>query len=102
MLNYLEGELVKTPLELLAQAVSRPAVPETTAQKLFDSYDAFLGVLDDERRQSLEQSNPGEMGASPVWQEIRNLSNQFQLGLNELFYSSDEELRNLIVSYGVF
>lgn len=102
LLSYLESELVKTPLELLAQAASREAVPTITARKLFDSYDGFLGVLDGDRRNELEHLSPEDMAASRVWQEIREMSQQFQTALNELFYGPDEELKNLIVNYGVF
>jgi hypothetical protein len=102
LLSYLERELIKTPLDLLAQAASREAVPTGTARKLFDSYDSFLGVLDDQRRHNLEHLNHVDMATSPVWQEIRNMSHQFQSGLNELFYGSDERLRDLMISYGVF
>jgi hypothetical protein len=102
LLSYLEVNLAKTPLDLLAQAASREAVPRSTAEKLFDSYDSFLGVLDDDRRHDLERLNHDSMGASPVWQEIREMSHQFQAGLDELFYGPDEQLKELIVRYGVF
>jgi hypothetical protein len=102
LLSYLEGELTKTPLELLAQAACRDSIPMTTAQKLFDSYDRFLGVLDDERRDHLERLPHKEMAHSTVWKEIRDMSHQFQSGLNELFYGPDEQLRQLMISYGVF
>jgi len=39
---------------------------------------------------------------SVVWQEIREMSHQFQSGLNELFYGEDEALKELMISYGVF
>ena len=42
------------------------------------------------------------MGASDVWQEIREMSRQFQAGLDELFYGPDEQLKELIIRYGVF
>lgn len=83
LLSYLEGQLTKTPLELLAQAASREAIPAETAQKLFDSYDRFLGVLDDERREHLEHLSHAEMAHSAVWEEIRDMSHRFQTGLNE-------------------
>jgi predicted nucleotidyltransferase len=103
LLSYLEGELIKTPLELLAQAASRDAITKSTAQKLFDSYDGFLGVLDDgQRREDLAHLSQDEMANSVVWQEIREMSRQFQSGLNELFYGQDESLKNLMISYGVF
>jgi hypothetical protein len=102
LLCYLEVNLVKTPLELLAQAASREAVPRSTAEKLFDSYDSFLGVLDDKRRRSLEHLDHDKMEDSTVWLEIREMSRQFQAGLDELFYGPDDQLKELIIRYGVF
>jgi hypothetical protein len=102
LLCYLEGNLLKTPLELLAQAASRPAVPMNTARKLFDSYDSFLGVLDDDRRKDLEHLSHDQMATSSVWKEIREMSHQFQSGLDDLFYGPDEQLKELMIRYGVF
>jgi hypothetical protein len=102
LLSYLEGELSKTPLELLARAASRQGIANSTAQKLFDSYDRFLGVLDDRRRDELAALRQDEMANSAVWQEIRELSHQFQSGLNELFYGEDDPLKQMMISYGVF
>ena len=102
LLKYLEGDLETTPLELLARAALRPAVQASTARKLFGRYDAFLGILDDERRTALKHLRHDEMASSGVWRQIREMSHQFQAGLTELFYYSDEELKQLIISYGVF
>lgn len=102
LLCYLESNLLKTPVELLAQAASREAIPMSTAKKLFESYDSFLGVLDDDRRHNLEHLNHDNMATSHVWQEIREMSRQFQAGLDELFYGPDDQLKELIIRYGVF
>jgi hypothetical protein len=103
LLAYMENELSQTPLELLARAVQRPAIPIATASKLFNSYDRFLSILDDEeKRKRLEQMTEGEMATSPVWNEIRDFSHDFHSGLIELFFGDDEGLRELAMQYGVF
>ena len=103
LLAYMENELSQTPLELLARAVQRPAIPIATASKLFNSYDRFLSVLDDEeKRKRLEQMTESEMATSPVWNEIRDFSHDFHSGLIELFFGEDEALRELAMQYGVF
>lgn len=102
LLDYLEPELAVTPLELLDRAASRPAVPLNTARKLFNSYDEFLCILDDDRRIALERLQFSEMATSDVWRQLREVSHEFQNGLTELFYGEDEELNRLIVSFGVF
>jgi predicted nucleotidyltransferase len=103
LLAYMERELAQTPLELLARAASRPAIESTTARKLFDSYDRFLGVLDDEsKRETLEKMKQSEMSTSAVWAEIRKSSRDFHSGLLELFFGKDQDLRDVALEYGVF
>ncbi len=103
MLLYLEEQLSAAPLELLARGASRPQVQKTTARKLFDSYDAFLGILNDqEQRDELASLIPDHLGGSTVWRKIRNISQEFQAGLTELFFGTDEELSHLMREYGVF
>jgi hypothetical protein len=102
LLTYMERELDKTPLELLARAASRPSIKRDTQLKLFDSYNRFLDILDDERRDALGRMTEPEMATSAIWNEIREISHNFHSGLLELFFGDDEELRNLTTQYGVF
>jgi hypothetical protein len=103
ILTYLAADLDTTPLELLARAASRPGVAMSTAKRLFDSYDELLSILDDHKhRDALEHLQPDRIRTSPEWKLVREVSHQFQAGLTELFYRSDEQLNDLIVSYGVF
>ena len=102
LLTYLQKELVQTPLELLARAASRPSIGTATKRKPFDSYDAFLSLLDGEKRHELERMTEPEMSASPVWKEVRDMSHEFSSGIVELFFGADEKLRELTTEYGVF
>ena len=103
LLTYLEDELRQTPLDLLARAALRPSIASATGRKLFDSYDRFLGVLDnEEKRDELENLKELEIDTSVVWKEIRELSRSFQSGLTDLFFGKDEELSEISIQYGVF
>ena len=103
LISYMESELFVTPLDLLARAAIRPQVRSETARVLFDSYDGFLSLLDnDEYRGELEALLPDQVGTSKVWGMVRELGKGFQSGLTSLFYGEDEELRNLMIEYGVF
>jgi hypothetical protein len=103
LISYMESELFVTPLDLLARAAIRPQVSSETAQALFDSYDGFLSLLDnDEYRNELRDLLPDQVGTSKVWRMVRELGKGFQSGLTSLFYGEDEELKNLTIEYGVF
>jgi predicted nucleotidyltransferase len=100
---YMESELIVSPLELLARAAARPSVPQSTAKLLFDSYNGFLDLLDNEEdRKELAKLRPHEVGNSKVWTRIRVFGRDFQTGLTSLFFGDDEELKDLMIEYGVF
>jgi predicted nucleotidyltransferase len=103
LLAYMEAELAKCPLDLLAAAASRPAIESATAKKLFDNYDRFLAVLDsDAKRDELSSLIVTQTASSVVWREIRELSRGFHEGMVDLFFGKDEELRALTMEYGLF
>ncbi len=103
LISYMESELSATPLELLARAAARPDVRRETARELFDNYDGFLALLDNEEyREELSNLLPDQVGTSNVWRQVRELGKGFQSGLTSLFYGEDKELNALIVEYGVF
>jgi predicted nucleotidyltransferase len=103
LISYMATELFVTPLDLLARAATRPDVRSETACALFDSYDGFLTLLDnDEYRNELRDLLPDQVGTSKVWGKVRELGKGFQAGLTSLFYGGDEELRDLMIEYGVF
>jgi predicted nucleotidyltransferase len=80
MLAYMETQLDWTPLQILARAVSRPNVPAEVAIKLFNSYNSFLALIDDEEsRGHLAGLHPDNIAASPVWKDVRKMSADFQV-----------------------
>jgi hypothetical protein len=103
LLAYMEAELLATPLDLLARAALLPSVKASTGRKLFDSYERFLTVLEDqEKRDHLRELSQAGMSDSTVWAEVRDFSGTFQEALVELFFASDERLSELTREYGVF
>lgn len=103
LLTYMEAQLSRTPLQMLAHAVSRPTIADEVAIKLFNSYDSFLALLDDDAsRRHLDMLQPEDIGSSPVWKNVRKMSQDFQEGLQELFFGDDKEIRDLTIEYGVF
>lgn len=103
-LPFLRQQLRKTPLESLAEVCLRPEVRPETVHALFDTYDAFLGGLDDpERREALKRLTEEEIGRSEVFRDMSRLARRFQNeGVSSLFFADDPLLRELIITYGVF
>jgi hypothetical protein len=103
LIAYMESELAASPLQLLARAAARPAIPAATAKKIFDAYDGFLRFLDDSAaREELTKLKTSQLASSPVWSGVRELGRAFQEGLNQLFFGEDKDLQTLMIEYGVF
>jgi len=102
--DYLEHQLSRTPLELVAQACLERKVMPATARDIFDNYDRFLAILDDKnKRDELERAKSHEdLRNSEAWNEVRNISRPFHEGLVALFLNDDEDLKRLTMKYGVF
>jgi hypothetical protein len=82
----------------------RPGVQPTTARALFDSYDGFIGVLDDAgQREHLRRLGMDDLGGSEVFRTVSRLARRFQDdGVHRLFFAEDPTLTDLITRYGVF
>lgn len=103
LVSHLGDRLRLTPLESLArealdQAILRPAV-----RTIFDAYEEFLGLLDNEpKRQHLESLAPADAATDATYQAARELSHRFQSGLDEFFLGEKSPLRGMTLKYGVF
>ena len=77
---------------------------DATAKRTFDAYDRFLAILDStEDRNRLEKLAPDDGSSDAGYQEIRELGNLFQSGLNELFLTdNDTPFPALTREYGMF
>jgi predicted nucleotidyltransferase len=102
LIRYLEQQFSLAPLEILARSVVQQGKPET-ARLLFDSYNAFLALLDDHgKRKALQDLDPSQARTNQVFEEVREISHQFQEGLTRLFFRDKPELYELTEFYGVF
>ncbi|PRQ08439.1 nucleotidyltransferase domain-containing protein [Enhygromyxa salina] len=104
LVDFMLGRVRCRPLDTLAAVCLRPGVQPATARALFDSYDAFLGVLDDaDRRDHLRGLSVDDLGKSEVFRDVSRLARRFQDdGVHRLFFEEDAALRDLITRYGVF
>jgi predicted nucleotidyltransferase len=103
LVRFLRERLRVTPLQSLAETLLRPSVSPETARALFDSYDAFLGLLaDPDKRDGLKRLPLDALGTDATFAEVRTFGKEFQRGLDRLFFEEDEALRELIKRYGVF
>ena len=102
--TYLENQLTHSPLEIVAKACLSLSIPDTTALMLFNSYDRFLGILDDqEKRTELALAHTHEdLRCSKAWDEIRDVSRPFHHALIALFLKDNDELKKLTFEYGLF
>ena len=91
------------PLQQLAEVALRPSIQGETARKLFDSYDAFLGLLSSKAdREHLKGLTFDDLGKSELFRHVSHLTANFQSGLDQLFFEEDDTLKKLIREYGVF
>jgi predicted nucleotidyltransferase len=101
---YLEQELALSPQEVIAKACVDLEASDKTARAIFDSYDRFLGILDDPvKRAELERARThDDLRNSAAWEEVRAVSKPFHDGLVALFLEEHDTLRDLTMKYGLF
>ena len=104
LLRYLEDQFDLSPLETVARACLSLDIKKETVRNIFDSYDKFLAVLDDQgKRKELEEAHShDDLRASKAWDEVRNMTRPFHHGLVDLFLTDDIRLRDLTMQYGIF
>ena len=100
LVQYLRGFVAQAPLDILAETCLAEARDDTAAL-LFDTYDTFLAKLDQKvARAELESLAPGD--STGLFQEMQDLANRFEDGLERLFFEDSKRLIPLIRRYGVF
>ena len=104
LLTYLDEQFRVAPLETVARACLSLDIKRETARAIFDSYDKFLSVLDDdEKREELTRAHThNDLRASKAWEEVRDVTRPFHHGLIDLFLTDDTRLRKLTEEYGIF
>jgi len=101
--DHLLNLVVLTPLERAAQMLLRERLLDPAA-RLFDSYDRFLGLLDDETiRDHLEELSPGDAENDADYQLARSIGHEFQGALDDIFFRDNgTRIPELTRRYGVF
>lgn len=101
---YLERQLSLPPLDIIAHACLLLEAKAETVHGIFDSYDRFLSILDDEdkRAQLARASSHEDLRNSQAWNEVRSISNPFHDGLVSLFLGDNPLLAELTMKYGIF
>lgn len=93
----------RTPLETVAWLALEFGAKSNVIHDIFDTYDSFLGILDDGgKRERLEALTPENMEPDPLFKESREIGTRFQNGLTQLFFETDPELTKAAQRYGVF
>ncbi len=102
VLDYLLESVRTTPLETVAAACTGLEKDGNAIGKtIFSNYDKFLGILnDEEKRRSLENLEAGKSTDDPIFRDIRDIGDKFQLGLIALLFS--DKYAKLTKEYGVF
>lgn len=102
LVNYLRGQVRLTPLEVVARAIERYAIPKAIAGELFGAYAEFLTILDDEKsRDALENLRAADSRTDPTFGRIRTVSQKFERALDNVFFENPK-LAPLTRKYGVF
>ncbi len=100
--NHIWEYVNLAPLDILASMVEKVAVEAEVARSLFSAYDKFLALMaDKDARSALKNMSPRDSRKDPVFGQVREISKQFETGLNNLFFKN-ERLKPLTEKYGVF
>src|SRR5512133_2135295 len=77
LVRHLKKYVFNTPLETVAEAMLHYGVSSRTVQRVFDSYETFLGVLNDEnKRESLKSLAPERWQTDKLFNEMREVSHE--------------------------
>jgi predicted nucleotidyltransferase len=100
--RYVEEFTRQTPLDILAEVPAKHAKEDNVAA-ILDTYDYFLGQLDDEDvRRHLKELPPERAASDQKYQAIQARCNDFEKALERLFFDDDPRLSRLTRAYGVF
>ncbi|HWS16739.1 MAG TPA: hypothetical protein VN223_01925 [Candidatus Elarobacter sp.] len=103
LIQHVSSFVEDPPLEILANALLQYSIPAKTVFELLDSYDLFLEYLNDvQHRDDLENLSYEDSISDTVFQQMREVGQQFQRGLDRLFFQDNDELKRLIRQYGIF
>lgn len=102
LVNLLLKQVSLSPLDRLCNALLQLS-NDKTAANLLGAYDRFLAILDDpQSRRTLTQLTPQSAAGNPLFDEIEQLGEQFNTGLETLFFDDHPALAQCIRRYGIF
>lgn len=102
LVNYIRDSVRLSPLQTIAQCLSRYDVPQMIAAEFFNGYDSFLRILGDAgARASLETLRSPDSRTDPLFQDIRAISKSFEHALDNIFFENPE-VGPLTRKYAVF
>lgn len=100
--THVAERLKLTPIDSLSHHLLSHAKKETS-HSILSAYDSFLKRLNDpESRETLGELSIKGSYSDPLFTELRDVSHQFQDGLNVKFYDDDDRVCDLMRKYGVF
>lgn len=101
--EFLIGEIGKTPLDLLASFLLERPVADDVSARIIDSYEKFLETINDgDKREHLQSLTYPQAREDALFNEMREVGKEFQEGLRFLFFESDPEIRYLAQVYAIF
>jgi hypothetical protein len=102
LVNHLVRYVRMTPLDILAEGLQLYAT-DATAKRVFDAYNDFLKRLNcPETRAHLDKLDSSQADKDKTFNELCEISREFQKGLTCFFFDEDKQLAELIQKYGVF
>jgi hypothetical protein len=106
MNQRLNEMFILTPLERFARFFMTHTSSEflmDSARKFFNTYDDFLGLLEDSKtRDHLDSLSPERMDDDLVFQGARAIRTRFQEAVNTVFLRPESPLYHHTISRGVF
>lgn len=101
LLDSLVEAAKKTPLDLLAEVGIRHSDMRESCRRVFDAYETFLALIDDEtKRRRLASMRRDMKDTDEVYGEAREIGRQFGEAIEAFFF--DGIYKDAIRKYGVF
>jgi hypothetical protein len=104
IVEFLTNFVDRTPLDIVAQTLGSFPEFDDALRTLFERYDEFLNVLDNEtERNRLDQLGRDEVANDALYNRVRTMSDEFQLALLSMFFDTKTTpIYELTRTYGVF
>ena len=91
------------PINFIYTILMQNGIDKEHIISLFDSYDKFLGMLNDIAfREHMEKLPMDKAYGDLKFEEARQNSHQFQEALNNIFIKQETPIREFVLKYGVF